>query len=91
MHTAKSLPRIEIWKNKKNEWNYRSIGINGKTIGGHDQGWKRVGGLIANVIANGAMFGIPVGFHRHSDGGVLYGEFNTSGGVSIPVILKTMK
>ena len=48
--------RVEYWKNKKSEWNYRLVGKNGKTLYATNQGWKRKKGMLNNIDAVAAFF-----------------------------------
>ncbi len=63
MPTKKSLPapRFEFWRNTKKEYNYRTIGKNGKSIGGEvHQGFKRLAKLRSNITANAEVFGVRI-------------------------------
>jgi hypothetical protein len=60
-------PRFEYWKNAKKEFNYRTIGKNGKAIGGEvHQGFKRLAKLRNNITAHAGIFG--VGLDWSTDG-----------------------
>jgi len=55
--------RVEYWKNKKGEYNYRIIGKTGKLLAGVVQGFKRKAGVFKNVKALTAFFGNEVGIN----------------------------
>lgn len=50
-------PRIEFWRNKKSEFNYRLIGRNGRVLMQNTQGYKRKAGMDKNLKAVGQFFG----------------------------------
>jgi hypothetical protein len=90
-HHEKSVPRIEHFKTKKNEFGYRTIGANGKIIGGDEhQGYKRLKGMIDNIIANAKVWGLNITF-QDMDESPVRGIFTTDGGKEIPLIYKTPK
>lgn len=49
-------PRIEYYRNKKGEFNYRLIGINGRILMQNTQGYKRKASMIKNIQAVGNFF-----------------------------------
>lgn len=48
--------RVEYWKNKKGEFNYRIIGKNGKLLASINQGFKRKAGMAKNIQALANFF-----------------------------------
>lgn len=86
MPTKKSLPcpRFEYHQNSKKEFNYRTIGKNGKSIGGEQhQGFKNYDGIKKNIAAHANMFGIELTWDADLDG---IGYCITQGGIEIPLI-----
>jgi hypothetical protein len=90
-HHEKSVPRLEFWRNHKHEFGYRTIGVNGKAIGGEEnQGFKRLKGMIDNIIANAKVWGLNITFQdmgKHPVRGI----FTTDGGKEIPLTYKATK
>lgn len=77
-------PRFEYWRNSKGEYNYRTIGINGRSIGGEQhQGFKRLAALRNNISAHAAIFGCDITWNESGT------ECHTSAGVSIPLVKAT--
>ncbi len=61
-------PRIEFFRNKKGEFNYHSIGANGKIIsGGERQGYNRFAGLRDNIITNALFYGVRMAYVEVKD------------------------
>jgi uncharacterized protein YegP (UPF0339 family) len=48
--------RVEYWKNKKGEFNYRLIGRNGRIIASVNQGFKRRAGIEKNLHSLDVFF-----------------------------------
>ncbi len=75
------VPRFEVHRNEKKEFNYRTIGKNGKSIGGEQhQGFKNFADVISNIKANGKVFGVEVSWDSAKR------EVYTSDGTIIPLI-----
>jgi hypothetical protein len=90
-HHEKSVPRFEFWHNRKNEFGYRTIGANGKIIGGDEhQGYKRLKGMTDNIIANAKVWGISLTYQDIGKDPV-HGIFTTDGGREIPLTYKAAK
>ncbi len=82
--TLKQVPHYAYWKNSKKEINYHTVGANRRVIGSTNQGYKRLQGVIKNIIGQASVMGMKLTYHKYNYYN-MQGYFSTESGHEIPL------